>query len=207
MRRAMAVAYVMAVATEAAAEPPQSRIATPTVELPPHVLTGLGAGPAWPSVSDCPYGQHCDLPVGLGLRGWAWAPLVDGFAMGAVVDHLRVPWTFERTSSFTFAGGGFSFGSGYSPRLALALWVALGKGFSSAAGQCVGSSSLGAELGARVDSRVARRLRAGVSISVTGRGAFGGCSGASAGSNVVGAPITSQTFLSADFTYEWLRGG
>jgi len=127
--------------------------------------------------------------------------------MGGVVDHLRVPYAFERTSSFTFAGGGFSFGSGCSPRLALALWVAFGRGFSSAAGQCVGGSSLGAELGARVDYRVARRLRAGVSISVAGRGGFRGCSGASTGSDAAAAPITSQTFVSVDFTYEWLRKG
>lgn len=199
---------LLTLASSARAAPPQSAVprAKMDAEYPPWVLAGLGVGVAWPAAATCPYGQNCDLPAGLAFRGWAWAPAVEGFALGGVVDHLRVPWTFERTNTFTFVGAGFSFGSGYTSAAAVSLWMAVGMAYASVGGPCSGDSGMGLELGVRFDYRIARRVRAGVSASQGGGGPGGSCSSPSSASGRAElVPITSETFLSVDVTYEWLR--
>ncbi|MFO0566270.1 MAG: hypothetical protein U0263_11445 [Polyangiaceae bacterium] len=198
-------ALPLMLAASASADPPRAHIG-PKPERPlPSALLGMGAGPAWPGVSDCPYGYDCHLPLGLALHGFAWAPVVDGFAVGAVGEHLRVPWKLADTHTFTFVGAGMTFGSGYRNPFALALWVALGQAFSPATGPCSQDSNWGLQLGMRVDHRLADRYRVGVSASLAGGGG-GVCSGAAETSKKPAQiHIAGETVVAIDLTFEWVR--
>ena len=125
----------------------------------PPIIAGIGAGPAWPHC------RRCDLPLGVGVRGFALLVPVMPLAIGLTATHGQ----FGSKSAFTFVGPELELSSGFGRTWQLELWLAVGSG-TSAVSDCGGSGGTAAEVGIRLGRRITSRTRVSLSVSASDMG-------------------------------------